>query len=189
MRFRSNGAIDTSFGTSGIVKTFFLGYPDQARRVRIDSSNRIVAAGNTDNANSSCGSYVNDFAVVRYTQDGNLDGSFGGGKQVIDIYGGTDYLYGLGLQADGKMVILGTAYSSDNTVHHFALVRLNGDGSRDYSFGLLGNGIVTTDLYLFGSYGFAFAIDPVSGKSIAAGGAYLSSGNTQGDIVVARYLP
>jgi len=189
MRFKPNGATDTTFGTSGIVKTYFSGFGDQARRVRIDSSNRIVAAGISRNASSACSSYVIDFGLVRYTQDGTLDGSFAGSTQVVDIYGGADNLYGLGLQADGRIVIFGSAYSSDNTVHHFALVRFNGDGSRDSSFGLLGNGIVTTDLYGFGSYGFAFAINPTDGKIVAAGGAYLTSGNTQGDVVVARYLP
>jgi uncharacterized delta-60 repeat protein len=189
MRFRSNGATDTSFGSSGIVKTYFSGFGDQARRVRIDSSNRIVAAGNTYSASSSCGSYVNDFAVVRYTQDGSLDGSFAGSKQVVDIYGGSDYLYGLALQPDDKILIFGSGYSSDNAVTHFALVRLNVDGSRDASFGLLGNGVVTTDLYGFDSYGFALALNPTDGKIVAAGGAYLATGNAQGDIVVARYLP
>ena len=189
MRFRSNGATDTSFGSSGIVKTYFSGFGDQARRVRIDSTNRIVVAGITNSASTACGSYVGDMALVRYTQDGSLDGSFAGGKQIVDVYGGSDYLYGLALQADGRIVIFGNGSSSDSTVTHFALVRFNTDGSRDSSFGLLGNGVVTTDLYGFGSYGFALALSPTDGKIVAAGGAYLGPNFTQGEIVVARYLP
>ncbi len=116
MRFRSNGATDTTFGTSGIVKTYFSGFGDQARRVRIDSSNRIVAAGIIRSASSSCGSYVVDYAVVRYLQDGGLDGSFAGGRQTVDIYGGDDNLGGLALQADGRILLFGNGSSSDNSV-------------------------------------------------------------------------
>jgi uncharacterized delta-60 repeat protein len=190
MRFRSNGATDTSFGSSGIVKTYFSGFGDGARKVQIDSTNRIVVAGITNSANTVCGSYVGDFAVVRYTQDGSIDGSFSGGRQIVDIYGGSDGLYGLALQADGKILIFGQGRSADNTVTNFALVRFNVDGSRDSAFGLLGNGVVTTDLYGTESWGLGgIAVQPTDGKIVAAGAAYLGPNFTQGEIVVARYLP
>lgn len=191
MRFRANGATDTSFGSSGIVKTTFLGFGGQARKVRIDTQNRIVVAGITYSANSDCGPYVNDFAVARYTENGNLDGSFSGGTQIVDVYGGSDNLFALALQTDGKVVVLG--YSGDRTpplMPHFSLVRFNIDGTRDSSFGLLGDGIVMTDLYGYGSYGFALTVQPSDGKIIAAGGAYVAPSSTnRGDIVVARYWP
>ena len=189
MRFRSSGAKDTTFGSSGILKTYFSGFGDQARRVRIDSSNRIVVAGSIS-LNNNCGSYVSDFAVVRYTQDGSLDGSFAGGKQIVDIYGGSDTLSGLVLQMDGKIFIAGTGRAGDNSVTHLALVRFNPDGSRDSSFGLLGNGVVTTDLYGTESWGMGgVALDSANGRIVVAGGAYLGLNFTQGEIVVARYLP
>lgn len=190
MRFRSNGATDTSFGSSGIVKTYFYGFGDQARRVRIDSSNRIVVAGTIRSSSDSCGSYIIDSAVVRYAQDGSLDGSFTGGKQIVDVYGGSDTYTGLSLQPDGKILISEVARSSDNTVNHFGLVRFNIDGTRDSSFGLLGNGVVTTDLYGTESWAFGgVALQPTDGKIVIAGGAYLGPGNTQAEIVVARYFP
>jgi uncharacterized delta-60 repeat protein len=190
MRFRSNGAVDTTFGTSGIVKTYFSGFGDQARMVQIDSSNRIVVAGITNGASSSCGAYIGDVAVARYTQNGSLDGSFAGGKQVLDIYGGSDILlHGLVIQADGKILNLGTTQSSDRSKTFLMLVRLNADGSRDSSFGLLGNGVVTTDLYGIQSWGLALALSATDGKIVAAGGAYLGPGFTDGEIFVARYLP
>jgi uncharacterized delta-60 repeat protein len=170
-----------------VVKTFFFGFGDQARRVKIDSSNRIVVAGLVHSANSSCGSYTIDFGVVRYTQDGSLDGTFIGGKQNVDVYGGDDHLSGLALQADGKIILFGSAYSSDISLYHFGVVRLNGDGSRDTSFGLLGNGIVTTALYSLRSGGSALALDPV-GRIVAAGAGYGAS-TTTADVVVARYWP
>jgi uncharacterized delta-60 repeat protein len=188
MRFRSNGATDTSFGSSGIVKTYFSGFGDQARKVQIDSSNRIVVSGFTNSYSDSCGSYVTDAALVRYNQDGTLDGSFGGGKQVVDIYGGNDGFAQFILQTDGKIVIPETAHSADGTVHHFALVRFNLDGSRDSSFGLLGNGVVTTDLYGAANWAYAVAVDPTNGKIVVTGAVYFPSGGPA-DIAVARYLP
>jgi uncharacterized delta-60 repeat protein len=188
MRFKPNGATDTSFGTSGIVKTAFFGFGDTIHRVGIDSSNRIVGAGLTRIASSNCGGYVIDYAVARYAQDGSLDGSFAGGKQTVDIYGGMDQLYGLAIQADNKIVAAGYAFSSDSTVKTFALVRFNVDGSRDASFGLLGNGVVTTNLYGFENYAVAVALQPADGKIVVAGSANFAAGGPW-DIVVARYQP
>ena len=188
MRFKPNGATDTTFGNSGRVTTPFSGFGDRLMRLVIDSNNRIVAAGLTRTASSTCGSYVIDYAVVRYSQDGGLDGSFSGGKQIVDIYGGMDELYGMVLQLDGKIVLSGYAKSSDLTVSDFALVRFNSDGSRDSSFGLLGNGVVTTDLYGFDDYAIGIAVQPSDGKIVITGSAKLVSGGHD-DIVVARYWP
>ncbi|MGH9871453.1 MAG: hypothetical protein ACRD9S_03175 [Pyrinomonadaceae bacterium] len=183
MRFKANGATDTSFGLSGRVTTSFFGFGDQLRRLAIDSANRIVAAGFTNTA-TNCGNYVIDFAIVRYTQDGSLDVNFSGGKQTVDIYGGNDNLYGLAIQPDGKLLIAGSAYSSDQTVKDFALVRFNDNGTRDFGFGLLGNGIVTTDFYGHQDYAYAVAVQPTDGKIVVTGSIYV---NSTGDIGVARF--
>ena len=187
-RFKPNGVLDTSFGSAGVVKTPFLGFGDAVHRVSIDSNNRIVAAGNTRMANSNCGSYIMDFAVVRYTEDGNLDGSFGGGKQTVDVYGGMDQLYGLTVQADNKVILMGYANSSDLTVTNIAVVRINDDGSRDSSFGLAGNGMVTLDVHGFDDYGIATGLDPNDGKIIVVGSTVFSAGGVW-DFLAARYLP
>jgi uncharacterized delta-60 repeat protein len=187
MRLKPNGAMDTTFGSSGRVYTAFFGFNDQLRELAIDSSNRIVAAGHVYTANSQCGMYVKDFAVVRYTQDGSLDLSFSGGKQTADIYGGADDLQGLVLQTDGKIVIAGTAKSSDNSVTDFALVRFNADGSRDSTFGLLGNGMVTTDFHGTADWGYAITIQPTDGKILLSGGVETTLGGS--DVGVARYRP
>jgi uncharacterized delta-60 repeat protein len=190
MRFRLNGAVDTTFGSSGVVKTYFSGFGDQARDVQIDSNNRIVVAGLVRRFSDGCGGYIIDSAVVRYTPDGSLDGTFGGGQQFIDVYGGSDTLYGLALQTDGKILIAEVAQSSDATVTYFAIVRFNGDGSRDTSFGTLGNGVVTTDFYGNPSWAFGgIAVQPTDGRIIVAGGATLVPPNSQSEMVVARYWP
>ncbi|MGI9166061.1 MAG: hypothetical protein ACR2G5_06710 [Pyrinomonadaceae bacterium] len=190
MRFRSNGATDASFGGGGIVRTYFSGFGDQARRVRIDSSNRIAVAGLVRTYSDSCGSYIIDSGVVRYNQDGTLDGTFGGGKQIVDVYGGDDSLYGLALQPDGKILISEVARSSDNAATYFGLIRFNPDGTLDPTFGPMANGVVTTDLYGTESWAFGgVAVQPTDGKIVVAGSAYLGPNFTDSQIVVARYWP
>ena len=114
MRFKPNGATDTTFGSSGRVYTSFFGFGDQLRELVIDSNNRIVTAGVIYPVNSSCGSYSLNLGLARYTQDGLLDPSFSGdGRQTVDIYGGNETLFhGLVIQPDGKILIAGAAASS-----------------------------------------------------------------------------
>jgi uncharacterized delta-60 repeat protein len=180
MRLRPDGSTDTSFGTGGTVKTDLSGLDDYLNKIKVDSTNRIVAVGMI-NSGSPCGNYVDDAALVRYTQDGYLDGSFSGGKQIVDVYGGLDSFHDLSFQADGKILIFGSAQSSDKTVLHVALIRFNSDGSRDASFGLLGNGVVTMDVTATGGDGIAIAVQPTDGKIVGVGaiGSYM---------FVSRYL-
>lgn len=67
--------------------------------------------------------------------DGDLDLTFGKeGKVRTDFLGAsTDWALGVALQADGKMVAVGTAI--DNTAAQFAVARYNRDGSLDATFG------------------------------------------------------
>jgi uncharacterized delta-60 repeat protein len=189
MRLKPNGATDTTFGNSGRVKTPFFGFGDQARRIGIDSSNAIVAAGIVRTGSENCGMYAVDYGLARYTQDGILDVSFSGGTHTVDIYGGNDNLYGLVIQPDGKIVIAGGAYSSDQTVIDFALVRFNVDGTRDSQFGIMGNGIVTTDFYGFNDHGYAVGVQPADGKIIMTGAAYFAGGSSTSSIGLARFWP
>lgn len=184
MRFKPNGATDTTFGTSGIVKTSFFGFGDSAMSVATDSSNRIVATGYTYTGDGSqCGAYIQDAAVVRYTENGALDGSFGGGKHTLDVYGGRDEPYQLALQTDGKIVIVGFSMSSDTTVHHILVARFNVDGSLDTSFGPSGNGVVTTAANNDQTHGYSMALQPWDGKIVVVGNV------TGGMMVVDRYWP
>ena len=188
MRFKSNGTTDTSFGTSGVVKTPFLGFGDSAKRVVIDSANRIVVAGNTRSASVNCGGYIIDTGIARYTLNGDLDATFSGGKQTVDIYGAMDQMYGLTLQPDGKVLLFGASGVNGANTLYMALTRLNGDGSRDASFGLLGNGVVTADFSGYSNFGLAVAVQPGDGKIVVAGNVD-PPGTAPSDIGVARYLP
>ena len=82
-----------------------------------------------------------DFALARYNPNGSLDTSFSGdGKQTTDFGGVGDGATGVALQADGKIVAVGSSRSGGGD---FALARYNPNGSLDTSFS--GDGKQTTD--------------------------------------------
>src|SRR5690242_11036909 len=66
----SAGALDTTFGTGGIVTTAFFNRNDVLNDVKIQGDGKIVAAGKV-----YIGSGYNyyDFGVARYNADGTLD--------------------------------------------------------------------------------------------------------------------
>jgi uncharacterized delta-60 repeat protein len=74
--------------------------------------------------------------------DGSLDPSFGTGGKVRTHFGFDDHAGAVALQADGKLVVAGTAYTDFNTVARFGLARYLPDGSLDTTFD--GDGRVIT---------------------------------------------
>jgi uncharacterized delta-60 repeat protein len=106
--------LDASFDLDGLVTTDFGGTdPEAAFAIAIQPNGGIVAAGG---ANS-------DFAVARYGTGGDLDQSFGAGGTTATDFGGAETAEGLLLQADGRIVVVGTTSVGDD----FALARYDGD--------------------------------------------------------------
>lgn len=107
---------------------------------------------------------------------GDLDPSFGtGGKVTTDFNSAFDRAFAVAIQADGKIVTVGSSNFD------FALVRYNSDGSLDPHFD--GDGMVTTDIGLFDE-AFAVAIQ-TDGKIVAAGRTAPEGGCCQ--LALARY--
>src|SRR5687767_6352812 len=136
------GDLDQTFDLDGRVTTDF-GSRDSAGGVVIQPDGKIVAAG------FGAGPGEFDFAVARYNTNGSLDPSFGGGDGMVttDFATSDDRGWALGIQPDGKIVVAGQTFvarSVGGSDLDFALVRYNGDGSLDTSFG--GDGKVNTDL-------------------------------------------
>jgi uncharacterized delta-60 repeat protein len=182
MRFTSTGALDTSFGSGGQVFTDFYGYMD-----RVDAlvlvGNSIVAGGMARRSTSTEGA---DFGLVKYRVDGQLDSTFGvGGKVVTDILSTQNYIEGMAIQPDGKIVAVGAA-SPDINTGDFALIRYNPDGSLDTSFGPGGNGVVLTDFSSRDTGTGGVALQP-DGRIVIAGSAGTSSSTTY--VVLLRYMP
>jgi uncharacterized delta-60 repeat protein len=124
VRLNQNGTFDTSFGNNGVVSTD-LGGSESGWGGAVQSDGKVIAIG----------SNYNDLIALRYNQNGSLDQSFGNKGIVIIDLGGEEWAYSVAIQKDNKIIIAGDTYNANNnTKQDFALVRLNSDGSFDYTF-------------------------------------------------------
>ncbi len=184
VRYNPNGTLDTSFGSGGIVTTSFPGQGSYAFALALQSDGKIIAAG-TDFVNfSSEDSSNTDFGLERYNSDGTPDTTFGnGGQLTTDFDGFNDDAFSVLVQADGKIVAVGSA-KNPATFYDFAAVRYLANGTIDTSFGVAGK--VRTD---FGHADFDQARSAVlqpDGKIVAAGTAIFN--NTLSEpFALARY--
>ena len=174
----ASGDLDPTFGGDGVVRTDLTPNEDDGYAVTIQPDGKIVVAGE-----KGTGGPNPRMAIVRYGTDGSLDPSFGGGdgKVSIDFTPLNDFPYAVRIQADGKIVVAGTAaYFGHNP--RFALARLASDGSLDPTFG--GNGRVMTNVTPSSDVLNGMALQP-DGKIVVVGS--VSAGNRNGKIGVLRY--
>jgi uncharacterized delta-60 repeat protein len=125
----SSGVLDATFGSGGLVTTAVGIGNDVAQAAAIQADGKIVAAGYAFNGSN------NDFAVVRYNPNGTLDSTFGmSGNGIVLTPVGTseDEAFGVALQSDGKIVLVGQSSNGINT--DIAVVRYNLDGTLDTTF-------------------------------------------------------
>ncbi|MDG2307482.1 MAG: hypothetical protein P8R42_23085 [Candidatus Binatia bacterium] len=189
-RHASDGSLDTTFGTSGVVTTDFAGPQNYARAVAIQPDGKILVGG----SEADDVTYDYDFALVRYESDGGLDASFGAGGIVIteSTDSGNDDdvgIYSLALQPDGKIVAAGYTYTGssliyDSDAYDMTVVRYESDGSEDATFGV--GGVATADFGNSDDEGYAVALQS-DGKIVVAGQAYLGGGSSGQNFAVARF--
>ena len=173
VRYTSAGVLDAGFGTGGKVTTAIGSSNERAYGVAIQADGNIVLAGWSHSPTK------NDFAVVRYTSAGALDGGFGtGGKVTTAVGSGNDIGQGIAIQADGMIVVAG--YSL-NATYDFAAVRYTRAGEMDGGFGT--GGKVTTAIGSSFDFGNSVAIQ-ADGKIIVAG---RSSNGSYDDFAAVRY--
>jgi uncharacterized delta-60 repeat protein len=128
-RLNSNGAIDTTFGTAGIVETIVPPFGAFADVMALQPDGKILIAGSS--------------AMARYETTGQLDSTFGkGGIATILAVSPT----AIALQPDGKILIAdggastaifpepGPGFSSPAG----AISRYNPNGALDNTFGIFG---------------------------------------------------
>jgi uncharacterized delta-60 repeat protein len=171
-RYNTNGSLDTSFDTDGVLVSNGAGI---AASVLIQPNGKIVAAGSSGGV----------FGLYRYAADGALETIFE--KSAFVTF---DVLTGAGLQSDGKIVAVGYIQKYVTINNDIIVRRYNADGSIDSTFGT--NGKVVTPLGGGGTYGggeFAGAHGTsmqTDGKVVVAGSAMTE---LNPDFVVLRYLP
>ena len=185
-RYNSNGSLDATFGTNGLVFTDFgNAADDSAYAAVLQPDGKIVAGGSGRMPGSTSG----DFALARYNADGSLDSSFGaGGKTSINFFGLADRIHALVLQTNGKIAAAGYSTMSTSGFSHtdFALARFNANGTIDSGFGA--GGKTTT------SFVNAIADDRAFGLVLQADGKLVAAGfgstqpNTSSRLALARYI-
>ncbi len=172
------GDLDPTFGVAGSIHFGFGGVSDVLHAAALAPDGKIVVVGQTELGNDGA------FAVARYLTDGSLDPSFGGNgivltnivRQISSNGSPVDTAEGVRLQADGKIVVAGTA-GETNEDQDFAIVRYQPDGSIDPSFGP--GGLVRTD--------FSGQVDRGTALAAQTDGKWIVAGTAQGNLALARY--
>jgi uncharacterized delta-60 repeat protein len=136
IRYNSNGSLDTSFNSTGIIIT-----PSSvANSVVIQTDGKVVVAGRSSDG------LGRGFTIFRYNTDGSPDTSFNGTGKTVTQIGNDSGAGSVAIQADGKIVAAGSS-SSNNSNYSLTLVRYNTNGSLDTSFGGTGKIIIQINVY------------------------------------------
>lgn len=132
LRYTPSGALDSTFSGDGIAFTNLGGSTEQATSVLVQPDGKIVAAGF-----SSQGAWL-DMALVRYTDAGALDGSFGtAGKAIISISPQDDLAYGAALSPEGGILLTGSIPGVSGYTD-LVIARCTASGVLDTGFGATG---------------------------------------------------
>jgi uncharacterized delta-60 repeat protein len=189
-RYTPDGSLDTTFdsggSTPGLVLTPVGGGTATAYAVAIDGSGNVVVAGGAPDPATGNG----DFALARYTPNGNLDGTFGSGGIVLTPFGGaadgiSATAYALGLQGTNIIVAGSAANSSESD---FALARYDGSGNLDAS-GFNGQNSQTPLAHPAGTVVTTFASGSATafGLAVQSNGQVVAVGSVNNQLAAARY--
>jgi len=165
-RYTADGFIDENFNENGKVITSIGSDSESiAYGVAIDSDDNIVVVG-TDGDN---------FVVARYSGTGDnagkLDSTFGTGGIVTSGLSGSAEAYGVVIQSDGKIVVVGT---SDKD---FAVARYTTSGVLDSSFNTSRGYVITS----ISGTDVAYAV------KLQEDGKIVVAGKSKSNVAIARY--
>lgn len=189
-RLESNGAIDTTFADSGVHA---LEANSEYRALELMSDGRIVAVGTIEFVAPGSGAPNANLLVTRLLPTGEIDTTFNGGVQSINV--GTwpagsdpeaptqDAINGVALRADGEVVVAVKSSGAGSLVAQFTV-----DGLLDADFGengyaYIGDASTTAlDLALMGNGDTVVVgampitqLSPTGDESIVHQGAYEAS--------------
>ncbi len=179
LKSNSNGLVDMSFGLNGMAITPIGNGNSFCYALDLLPGGSVILGGYSHNGSN------NDFAVVKLDANGKPDSSFSqDGKLLIDFNKSQDYGIAMAIQNDGKIVLGGQSYESNQ--NHFAMIRITPFGEPDTSFSL--DGKLITHINSSASDIRAIALQ-TDGKIIAAGGGSgKDAALTKSDFAAVRYL-
>jgi uncharacterized delta-60 repeat protein len=197
VRYNSDGSLDNTFGSAGIVHTLWPGTGNglgDINSLALQSNGQIVAVGVASPSNPGGTAW----ALARYnSSDGSLDTTFGtGGLVSLDTPVSYDFHNGaarsVDLESNGELVVLGSALDA-NFNHTFAVATLTATGSLDPAFGgsgwVLGTGnSATSSMSTIASAANSVMVQPSDGKIVITGAVPDSLKQGAADFAVARYI-
>lgn len=195
-RYNGDGGLDATFGIGGATLTTFSGASTaRAFALVITPSGRLVVAGEAIVSDHSVA------AVARYNADGTLDGNFDvDGRVLVDIATLSSpgslttsallgaYARDVMLDPIGRIVLAGPAFTTHSS--RMGVVRLNGIGQLDSSFGGDGAAFVAfdglSDADAFGVVGYVEDTIVLAGTAVASAQPATTAG---GYFAIARLKP
>lgn len=183
VRLNTNGSLDETFSTDGKATIGFNAggnLDDRTAGIAIQSDGKIVLVGYAKVASvGTC-----DFAIARLDSNGQLDTTFStDGLKRVDMHGGDDRAAAVKMQADGRIVVVGSAQKG-SAGYDFGIARITPTGSMDRSF--TGDGRKQIGFNLGGSRNdLATSVAIQTNGAIVIGGT-VSSNLGDGDFGVAR---
>jgi uncharacterized delta-60 repeat protein len=135
VRYLPTGALDTSYGKDGVVRTAFTSGFNIPTFVAA-AGGKVLVAGTASTPSNT----TRQLALARYDDRGALDPTFGdGGKVLTTLLGFTDAPAVVLVQPDGKILVGGSAQTCfgyrKGCLADTAVVRYGPDGRLDASFG------------------------------------------------------
>jgi len=159
LRYNSDGRLDRTFGTNGVVTYDGGNGNDCGRLLAIQSNGKIVLTGYTHNGNNY------DILIMRLNIDGSPDSSFGtNGIVMYNNADRNDRGRGIAIQTDGKILV--TARSTGDGTSIAMMLRYGASGVPDDTFGT--NGVVTYEGDQ-GNAGFRDVVIQGDGKIVTTG--------------------
>jgi uncharacterized delta-60 repeat protein len=185
-RYTADGTADQSFSTGGTATTPVGDGGGQANAVVLQSDGMILVAGTA----FGHGATSDEFVVGRFTSAGARDTGFGSAGTVTTHVGAAAAAASaLAVQPDGRIIVVGSAFSNGATDDDFAVVRYTASGVLDPEFG--NAGIATTD-FSPANPGAGASLDRAGAVALQSDGKIVVGGFTRGKrpaFAVARYMP
>jgi uncharacterized delta-60 repeat protein len=142
VRYNSNGSLDSTFGSGGIVRTDFGSSTELATAIALAPDGKIVVSGLSDNT----------LGIGRYNTNGTLDTTFDGdGKVTATNFVFTSTGTDVAVQPDGKIIAVGRPNSIGTSILRYNTngtpdTTFDGDGRADLSSPDFGNAVaIQTD--------------------------------------------
>ena len=175
VRYLTDGTLDSTFGSDGIVTTDF-GSSDVAWEAFLQDDQKIVVGGYSQIGGNS-------IALARYDSTGVLDATFGSSGKVVLSAPASPFATAIVPTLDGAFLAIGGNGVAPN--YNFAVVRFLSDGTLDSSFGTAG---VATTSFTPGDDEARSAVVDSAGRIIVCGWASTAGASPVKSFALARYL-